>query len=72
MLAYLHKRKIEAKVHYPIPLNKQKASKMYNYNQKDFITANQQAKQLITLPIHQYLRNNQLDFMIKSIKNFYL
>ena len=72
LLAYLHKRKIEAKVHYPIPLNKQKASKMYNYNQKDFITANQQAKQLITLPIHQYLRNNQLDFMIKSIKNFYL
>ena len=71
LLAYLHKRKIEAKVHYPIPLNKQKASKMYNYNQKDFITANQQAKQLITLPIHQYLRNNQLDFMIKSIKNFY-
>ena len=71
LLEYLHKRKIEAKVHYPIPLNKQKASKMYNYNQKDFITANQQAKKLITLPIHQYLRNNQLDFMIKSIKNFY-
>ena len=71
LLAYLHKRKIEAKVHYPIPLNKQKASKIYNYNQKDFITANQQAKKLITLPIHQYLRNNQLDFMIKSIKNFY-
>ena len=44
---------------------------MYNYNQKDFITANQQAKKLITLPIHQYLRNNQLDFMIKSIKKFY-
>ncbi len=71
LLEYLHKRKIEAKVHYPIPLNKQKASKMYNYHQKDFIIANQQSKKLITLPIHQYLRNNQLDFMIKSIKNFY-
>ena len=71
LLKYLTKKKIEAKIHYPIPLNKQKASKIYNYNQKDFLTGNVQAKQLITLPVHQYLNNKQLNYMIGSIKNFY-
>ena len=36
LLKYLHKNGIEAKVHYPIPLNKQKASKNLFLNQKNF------------------------------------
>jgi dTDP-3-amino-2,3,6-trideoxy-4-keto-D-glucose/dTDP-3-amino-3,4,6-trideoxy-alpha-D-glucose/dTDP-2,6-dideoxy-D-kanosamine transaminase len=71
LLKYLHKKKIEAKVHYPIPLNKQKASKIYNYDQNDFLIANQQAKKLITLPVHQYLTSKQLDYMIRCVTDFY-
>jgi dTDP-4-amino-4,6-dideoxygalactose transaminase len=71
LLKYLNQKKIEAKIHYPIPLNKQRASMIYNYNQKDFSTANKQAKKLITLPVHQFLNNKQLNFMIQCIKNFY-
>jgi dTDP-4-amino-4,6-dideoxygalactose transaminase len=71
LLKYLHKKRVEAKVHYPVPLNKQKASKIYNYDQNDFLIANQQAKKLITLPVHQYLTSNQLDYMIRCITNFY-
>lgn len=71
LLRYLHKKGIQAKVHYPLPLNKQKAFKIYNFGQKDFLVANQQAKQLITLPVHQYLSDEQLNFMIKCIKEFY-
>ena len=36
LLKYLIKNNIEAKVHYPIPLNKQKAAKNLNLNQKKF------------------------------------
>jgi dTDP-4-amino-4,6-dideoxygalactose transaminase len=71
LLSYLQKKGIEAKVHYPLPLNKQKAFKIYNITQKDFLTANKQAKELITLPVHQYLNERQLNFMIKCIKEFY-
>ncbi len=71
LLTYLNNKKIEAKIHYPVPLNKQKASSIYSYNQKDFLIANEQAKKLITLPVHQYLTDNQLSFMVKSIKAFY-
>ena len=34
LLKYLIKNKIEAKIHYPVPLNKQKAAKSLKLNQK--------------------------------------
>lgn len=71
LLNYLNKNGIEAKVHYPLPLNKQKAFSVYSADQKNFTVANKQAKELITLPIHQFLSNKQLDFMVKCIKKFY-
>ena len=71
LLKYLHKNGIEAKVHYPIPLNKQKASKNLFLNQKNFSISNYQSKKLITLPIHQYITSRQIVYMVKKIKNFY-
>ena len=68
---YLIKNKIEAKIHYPIPLNKQKASNNLMLNQNDFTVANEQAKKIITLPIHQYLNDNQLNYIAQKIKDFY-
>ena len=71
LLKYLTKNKIEAKIHYPLPLNKQKAAKKLNLNQADFKVANYQANHLLTLPIHQYLNKKQLKFMADTIKKFY-
>ena len=71
LLKYLVKNKIEAKIHYPIPLNKQKASRNLKLNQKNFINVNEQAKKIITLPIHQYLSKKQISYIAQKIKNFY-
>jgi dTDP-4-amino-4,6-dideoxygalactose transaminase len=71
LLKYLIKNKIEAKIHYPIPLNKQKASKNLKLNQRTFTIANDQAKKLITLPIHQYLSKKHVSYIAQKIKNFY-
>ena len=71
LLKYLIKNNIEAKIHYPVPLNKQKAAKNLKLNQKDFMISNEQSKKLITLPIHQYLNSKHLDYMAKKIKDFY-
>ena len=65
------KNKIEAKIHYPIPLNKQKAARTLKLSQKDFTIANEQAKKIITLPIHQYLSKKQIGYIAQKIKNFY-
>ena len=71
LLKYLIKNKIEAKIHYPIPLNKQKAAKNLNLKQKNYKKTNEQAKKIITLPIHQYLSKKQISYIAQKIKNFY-
>ena len=68
---YCLRNKIEAKIHYPIPLNKQQAAKNLRLNQKNFKTANDQAKKIITLPIHQYLSKKQIIYMANKINKFY-
>ena len=69
--SYLIKNGIEVKIHYPIPLHLQKPSKKIGYKKGDFPIAEKQAKEILTLPVHQYLNHKQLNFMIKKIKNFY-
>ena len=70
LLKYLHKNGIEAKVHYPIPLNKQKLQKILFLNQKNFSISNYQFKKLITLPIHQYITSRQIVWYGKKNKKF--
>jgi len=68
---YLEKSGIETKIHYPIPLHKQMPYKKNNKKLLNLKISEIQAKELLTLPVHQYLNKNQLNFMIKKIRNFY-
>ena len=68
---YLLKNKIEVKIHYPIPLHLQKPLKLQRYKKGDFPIAEQQSRDLLTLPVHQYLNRGHLHFMIKKINDFY-
>ena len=70
--SYLIKNGIEVKVHYPIPLHLQKPSKKLGYKRGDFPNAEKQSKELLTLPIHQYLSRKQLNYTVQKIENFYL
>ena len=70
LLSFLIKNKIEAKVHYPKPLHKQKAYQE-NYKKVNLPVSEKQSKNLITLPVHQFLGKKQLTFVIKTIKKFY-
>lgn len=71
LLEFMKKRGIEAKIHYPIPLHLQKASKIFGYKKNDFPISEKQAKEIITLPVHQYLGRKHLNYMIKTINDFY-
>src|SRR3989344_1885023 len=68
---FLLKNKIEAKIHYPIPLHLQEASKYLNYKKGDFPKTEEQVKSIITLPAHQHLKKRQLEYVVKKIKEFY-
>jgi UDP-2-acetamido-2-deoxy-ribo-hexuluronate aminotransferase len=55
--------KIPTAVHYPIPLNEQPAYKQYN-NQVTPV-AQKAAKQVISLPMHPYIKQNEIEKIVK-------
>ncbi|MDC0253342.1 DegT/DnrJ/EryC1/StrS family aminotransferase [Bacteriovoracales bacterium] len=69
---YLLKNGVDAKIHYPIPLHLQEASKHLNYQEGDFPTAEYQAKNIISLPAHQHLTDEEVDYTIEMVRKFYL
>lgn len=71
LLAFLESRGIEAKVHYPIPLNQQVAAQRDCLLSSDLVNVDRHAKHLITLPVHQYLQKEQLEYTVSSVGEFY-
>ena len=71
LLKFLLKNNIECKIHYPIPLHLQKASKKYGYRKGMFPISEDQAKKLLTIPVHQFLNKAQLKHVVNSITEFY-
>lgn len=71
LLSYLIDNGIEAKVHYPIPLHLQEAAVHLGYKKGDFPVTESQCQSIITLPVHQHLIEEQVDYMIGKIHQFY-
>jgi dTDP-3-amino-2,3,6-trideoxy-4-keto-D-glucose/dTDP-3-amino-3,4,6-trideoxy-alpha-D-glucose/dTDP-2,6-dideoxy-D-kanosamine transaminase len=71
LLAHLIEKGIEAKVHYPIPMHLQPAAASFGYKKGDFPVTEMQSESLLTLPVHQHLREEQVEYMIDTIKRFY-
>jgi dTDP-4-amino-4,6-dideoxygalactose transaminase len=71
LLAYLLKNGVDAKVHYPIPMHLQPAAAGQGYRKGDFPVTESQSASLITLPVHQHLSPEQVDYMIDVVKRFY-
>jgi aminotransferase EvaB len=67
---FLEQSNIETKIHYPIPLHKQKAFTKI-FGRKKMNNSDYQADRLLTIPVHQFLSKNQLKYIILKIKKFY-
>ena len=71
LLNYLIKKGVECKIHYPKPLHLQKASVDMGFFKESLSVSENQAKKLITLPVHQFLNKTQLKYTVNCIKEFY-
>jgi dTDP-4-amino-4,6-dideoxygalactose transaminase len=69
-LNFCEKNLIEAKVHYPLPLHLQKAAEPLGYKLGDFPVAEQQANEVLTIPAHQHVSVEQLEFIISKFREF--
>ena len=70
LLQYCQEKGIEAKVHYPVPIYKQKALGA-NTNKLIFPETDSQAEKIISFPCDQHLSNSQIDEMINAVQSFY-
>ena len=61
---------IPCAIYYPIPLHSQKAYADARYNEADFPVTNQLVKEVISLPMHTELDDEQIKFITDSILEF--
>jgi dTDP-4-amino-4,6-dideoxygalactose transaminase len=71
LLSYLVAQGIDAKIHYPIPQHLQKASEHLGYKPGDLPKSEWQAKHIISIPVHQHLDEEQIQYVIQKIIQFY-
>lgn len=67
---HLNDNGIPCGVYYPIPLHLQKAYKSSRYNESDFPVTNQLVKEVISLPMHTEIDDEQIEFITSTIIEF--
>ena len=67
---YLLTQKIPFGIYYPIPLHKQKAYKSESFKDEEFVNTNTLSDQVISLPMHSELSDDQIDFITSKIIKF--
>ena len=72
LMKHLQDKGIPCAVYYPIPLHKQKAYADVRYNENDFEVTNLLVKQVISLPMHTELDDEQILFITDSVKEFFI
>jgi len=71
LAGFLEKNGIETKIHYPIPIHLQKGCQYLGYKFGDFPVCEAQSKEIMSLPVHQLLADNEINYVVEKIKEFY-
>lgn len=69
---FLADRGIDAKVHYPIPIHLQEAARSLGYKPGDFPVCESQARSILTLPVHQHMTPEEINYVAEQVSRFYL
>ncbi len=70
LLTHLQEKGIPCAIYYPIPLHKQKAYADMRYNDADFTITNTFAEEVIALPMHTELDDEQLAYITQTVTTF--
>ena len=70
LLEHLQAKGIPCAIYYPIPLHSQKAYVDSRYKEEDFPITNQLVKEVISLPMHTELDDEQIKFITDAVLEF--
>lgn len=68
---FLTSKEVPAMIYYPVPLRKQKAYDTGNYNDADFPNTNKLIDEVLSLPMHTELDEEQLKYITDSVLEFF-
>jgi dTDP-4-amino-4,6-dideoxygalactose transaminase len=71
LMRYLKDNGVDTRIHYPIPIHLQDAAKSLGYQLGDFPNAERYALTMLSLPIFPELNDEEVDYVITSIQNFF-
>lgn len=69
--AWLAERGVGTAIHYPTPIHLQPAARSLGYRRGDLPVAEAQAGRILTLPIHQFLSEDDVAFVAESVNAFF-
>ncbi|WP_300565151.1 DegT/DnrJ/EryC1/StrS family aminotransferase [Flavobacterium sp.] len=70
LMDHLLSKEIPCAIYYPIPLHSQKAYLDVRYKEEDFPVTNQLVQEVISLPMHTELDDEQIKFITDSVLEF--
>ncbi len=68
---YLAGKGIPSMVYYPVSLHLQEAYQYLNYQKGDFPVSEKLTEQVLSLPMHTELTNDQLSYIVSAIREFF-
>jgi dTDP-4-amino-4,6-dideoxygalactose transaminase len=69
---YLKEKGIPGMIYYPSPLHAQPAYKQYAFDDTQYPVTNQLCHQVISIPMHTELTEEELEFITQTIINFFI
>ena len=70
LVKHLNENEIPCGVYYPIPLHRQKAYADSRYEESNFQVTNRLVDEVVSLPMHTELDQDQIDFITTTVKSF--
>ena len=71
LMNYLKENDIYTGLHYPIPCHLQNAYKSLGYKEGDFPISEKFAGEILSLPISEQLKEEEIEYVAEKIKEFY-
>ena len=71
LMKFLKEHGISCGIHYPIPLHLQPAYKNLGWKNGDFPVSENLAKEILSIPIYPELTNEQKNYIVEKIKEFF-
>jgi dTDP-3-amino-2,3,6-trideoxy-4-keto-D-glucose/dTDP-3-amino-3,4,6-trideoxy-alpha-D-glucose/dTDP-2,6-dideoxy-D-kanosamine transaminase len=71
LVHFLNDRGVETKIHYPLPIHLQKPCRELGYKEGDFPVCEAQAEEILSLPVHHHLTDDQIGYVVELINKFY-